>query len=34
MYSTPTSEEPICVANLIRCASPPESVAEERSIER
>ena len=30
-YSTPRSREPICVARRMRCASPPESVAAERS---
>ncbi len=30
-YSTPRSLEPICVARRMRCASPPESVAAERS---
>ena len=30
IYSTPTSDEPICVASLIRWLSPPESVPAER----
>ena len=30
MYKTPTSWDPICVASLIRCASPPESDLEPR----
>src|SRR5659263_133452 len=30
MYSTPIKPEPICVARRIRCASPPERVADER----
>ncbi len=34
MYSTPTSDDPICVASRIRCASPPDSVAAARSIDR
>ena len=34
MYSTPTSEEPIWVARRIRWASPPDSVAAARSIDR
>jgi hypothetical protein len=33
-YSTPTSAEPICVARRMRCASPPDSVAAARSIDR
>src|SRR3954451_14900103 len=27
MYRTPTSDDPICVASRIRCASPPDRVA-------
>ena len=27
IYATPTSPEPICVASLMRCASPPDKVA-------
>jgi len=34
MYSTPMSEEPICVASRMRCASPPESVAAARESVR
>ena len=34
MYSTPTSDEPICVASRMRWASPPDSVAAARSIDR
>ena len=30
IYNTPTNCEPICVANLIRCASPPERDFDER----
>ena len=30
MYSTPVSPLPICVASLMRCASPPDSVPAER----
>jgi hypothetical protein len=30
-YSTPRSFDPIWVARRMRCASPPESVAAERS---
>ncbi len=30
-YKTPRRREPICVARRMRCASPPESVAAERS---
>ena len=30
-YSTPRSFDPICVASRMRCASPPDSVAAERS---
>ena len=33
-YSTPISDEPICVARRMRCASPPESVAVRRSSVR
>ena len=33
-YSTPTSPEPICEAKRIRWASPPDSVAADRSSER
>ena len=33
-YSTPVSPEPIWVASLIRCASPPASVADARSSVR
>ncbi len=34
MYSTPTRLDPIWVASLIRCASPPDSVAAARSSVR
>ena len=33
-YSTPTSADPICVASRMRWASPPDSVAAARSIDR
>ena len=33
-YSTPTRPDPICVANRIRCASPPDSVAAGRFNDR